>query len=186
LRRQDLRGADLHEASAWGADLSGAVLSRPTTALAVRGRDLRAAQLGGATLTRAVLAQADLGTGMLAGADLREADLEGADLALAELAAEGATEERDGACFACCAVLTLLQLVPVVGPFFAIPVALWNCYVARKQWRLQRIAAAAVGAPAGRRCCGDSEACATICCMPTPRGAVLSTVNPAAAGAASR
>ena len=109
------------------------------------------------------------------------------EITKAELAAEGATSERDNACLGCMAVLTVLQFVPFVGPFFGIPIIIWNCYVARKDWRVARIAAAG-GAQKGAGCCATSKACETcdrgcdvLCCMPATRIAVLTTANPAAA-----
>jgi hypothetical protein len=90
----------------------------------------------------------------------------------------------EGACLGILTIFMCLQFIPVIGPFFSIPIVLWNCYVARKKMR-QAVAS-------GKKDCCTSF-CTAVCCLSPKNGttagstavagsSVFATKNPLSSG----
>jgi hypothetical protein len=90
----------------------------------------------------------------------------------------------EGACLGILTIFMCLQFIPIIGPFFSIPIMLWNCYVARKEMR-QAVAS-------GKKDCCTSF-CTVVCCLSPKRGvtagstavagsSAIATKNPLSSG----
>ena len=93
--------------------------------------------------------------------------------------------DGENATYGVIAVFSILQFIPVIGPIFALPVAIWNCYAMRKRARQQIVSGE-------KDCC--TPLCSRLCCLPPTKKFSMAaapaadevTINPLAAAAANK